>query len=394
MKSNYSHRIMPCLKTAFPLILCIITACWQGTVTAQIDSSLRKIKDLQFKQIVRTESLPAEEKVGEFPGGLLQEYGFLSYSSWKIQPIGIQLSVYEMSDTQAAFGLFTQWRLEEREQRFPNHPSGDNLLIDNDMALWEGHYLLVAEGIALQQSQLTSLPRSLRESINERNLYPTSVFELPKKELIPDSIRLYLGPETLRKNLAIPDYLISELGFKDEAEIASAQYGSEGELLLLAAYPTYHLAIEYAARIRDAIESNVGSTFYLKLSGPLLGIYLGERESAEKVLGDLRYSASIKWVQDKVPPLPNLAEHQKEVQTLLGVVSGSMVLTGVFILTVLFAGLLLGVIRVLLIHRFPILKPKNGGIYLDLNSSSAERAQARQESLPRVDDTTETPGPL
>ena len=248
------------------------------------------------------------------------------------------------------------------------HPSGDNLVVDDDMALWKGHYLLVAEDMSLQQPQITSFLRSLRESIDERNLYPTSVFELPEKGLNPNSIRLYLGPVTLRENSTIPDYLISELGFKDEAEVTFAQYGSEGDFLLLAAYPTYHLAIEYAARVRNAIESRVGSTFYLKLSGPLLGIYLGEKESAEEVLGDLRYSASIEWVQNKVPLLPNLTENQREVKTLLGVVSGSMVLTGVFILTVLLTGLILGIIRVFLIRRFPILKPKDDRIYLDLNS--------------------------
>lgn len=360
---------MPCLKPTLPFILCIITACWPSNVQAQIDSNFQGIKNLQFKKILSTDSLSMKGEMGEFSGKLLQEYGFLSYSFWKVQPTDMKLSVYEMSDTQAAFGLFTQWRLEEREQPpSPKHPSGDNLRIGNDLALWKGHYLLVAEGIAFQQTQITSFLRSLRESIDERNLYPTSVFELPQKGLNPNSIRLYLGPVTLRENSNVPDYLIPELGFNDEAEVTFARYGSEGEFLLLAAYPTYHLAIEYAARVRNAIESNVGLTFYLKLSGPLLGIYLGEKESAEKVLGDLRYSASIEWVQDKVSLLPNLAENQREVKTLLGVVSGSMVLTGVFILTVLTTGLLLGLVRVFLIRRFPILKPKDDGIYLDLNS--------------------------
>ena len=132
---------MPYLKPTLPFILCIITVCWPSNAQAQVDSNLRGIKNLQFKKILRTDSLSTRETMGEFPGRMLEEYGFLSYSLWREQPTGIELSVYEMSDTQAAFGLFTQWRLEKREQAPP--PSGDNLLINNDMALWKGHYLLV-----------------------------------------------------------------------------------------------------------------------------------------------------------------------------------------------------------------------------------------------------------
>ena len=356
---------MPRLYAILPL-LCILAPCWSSPLAAQIDNTLGGIEGFRFSREIHIDQTTTAERVGEFPSPVLMEYGFLSYSRWRVRPAGLELSVYEMTDTQAAFGLFSQWRSEERSQGVSTRPDGETLLTGDSIALWRGHYFLVARGAESQEAELTALSRTLRAAIGERNLHPTSIFQLPPEGLKPDSVRLYLGPISLRENPAVPEYLIRELGFEKQAEVAFAQYGSEDEGLLLAAYPTQRLALEYVARIRDAVESDFGASIYLKLSGPLLGMYLGGQEGATQVLGDLRYSASIEWVHEKAPPLPDLAARRDEVRGLLGAVSGAMILTGVFIVSVLFIGLVLGLIRVVLIRRFPILEVRDDSVYLDL----------------------------
>ena len=78
-----------------------------------------------------------------FSDTILKEYGFIAFTRWEVQPGDAILEVYEMKDTQAAFGVFSIW--ETGRRKLGNRiPIGiENLQIGNSVAFWKGHYFFV-----------------------------------------------------------------------------------------------------------------------------------------------------------------------------------------------------------------------------------------------------------
>ena len=50
-----------------------------------------------------------------FSDTILKEYGFIEFTRWDIHPGDAILEVYEMKDTQAAFGVFSIWEIGKRK---------------------------------------------------------------------------------------------------------------------------------------------------------------------------------------------------------------------------------------------------------------------------------------
>ncbi len=307
----------------------------------------------------------------DFTDAILQEYGLLSFSPWRIRPGDAVLEVYEMDDTQAAYGIFSIWEVEQREQGNSLPIGIENLRLGNRVAFWRGHYFFVLSCTAASHDLLTVFPPRLKKAIDERNLHPASVFQLPDRNLIRSSIRFYLGQEAMARNPIIPAQLISHLGFEDAAEAALAGYEPHGFPLLLLAYPTASVAAAYAVKIQDALQSVVSKDgIYMKRSGPLLGLFLGPLPAATKVLGDLQYKATVEWVYEKDALLLQMERGRGEIVTFLGVITQSIVSTGVLFLVVLVLGFAAGLLRVVLIRSVPSFGHRGETIFLDLKGRS------------------------
>lgn len=332
-------------------------------IKADFSALVPNLSDYEILPIKAGSVAPA----ADFTDTILHEYGFLSFSPWRIQPGEAVLEVYEMADTQAAYGIFSIWEVEHRDQGNPLPIGIENLQLGNRVAFWRGHYFFVLSSTAASHDLLAGFPPRLKKAIDERNLHPASVFQLPYRNLIRSSIRFYLGEEAMAQNPIIPAQLIAHLGFEDAAEAALASYEPQGFPLLLLAYPTASVADTYAVKIQDVLQSVVSKDgIYMKRSGPLLGLFLGPLPAATTVLNDLQYKATVEWVHEKDALLLQMERDRGEIVTFLGVITQSIMSTGVLILFVLFLGFGAGLLRVALISSVPSFGRRGETIFLDL----------------------------
>ena len=329
---------------------------------AQFQEIVPSLTDYELVRIDSSQGPPPRD----FPFDIVQEYGFLSFTEWRIQPGPARLDVYEMTDTQAAYGLFTIWEEGRRDSEQSLLMGLENRLIEGRLAFWRGHYLFILHSSPAPDF-LSTFPPLLKAAIDERSLYPVSVFHLPDEHLVRPSIRFYVGEEAIATNPDIPRQLIGHLGFEDEAEATAARYEPDGFLLLLLAYPTPSLADLYADRIQDALESVFSKDgIYMKRSGPLLGLFFGPLPAATAVLDALHYTARVEWVHEKDTQLRDLEGNRAEMVTFFGIVTGSIFFTGAFILVVLALGIGTGLLRLALPPRFRSISRGDETIVLDL----------------------------
>ena len=348
------------------IVLCALAGALTAVTQAEFEEVLPNLTGYDLVRIDSSQSAPSEE----FPSDIVEEYGFLSFTQWGIRPGGAILSVYEMTDTQAAYGLFTIWE-EGRGDRDRSLLMGlENRLIEGRLAFWGGHYFFILHSSPGQEDFLSSFPPLLKKAIDERSLHPVSVFQLPGGHLVRSSIRFYLGQKALGTHPAVPRQLIGHLGFEeDQAEATIARYEPDGFPLLLLAYPTASVADEYAGRIQDALQAVFSEHgIFMKRSGPLLGLFLGPLASANPVLEDLQYTATVEWVHEEDTLLRDLERNRAEIVTFFGVVTTSIFFTGFFMAVVLALGIATGFLRIALLRRFPALSRGAETIFLDLQN--------------------------
>ena len=330
---------------------------------AEFMEVLPNLPDYELVRIDSTQTSPSSE----FPPDIVEEYGFLSFTQWRIRPDAAILDVYEMTDTQASYGLFTIWEEGRRDSARSLLMGLENRLIDGRLAFWGGHYFFILHSSPAQGNFLSSFPPLLRKAIDERSLHPVSVFQLPANHLVRPSIRFYVGKKALGTNPDVPRQLIGHLGFEDQAEATLARYEPDGFPLLLLAYPTASVADDYAGRIQDALQAVFSEDgIYMKRSGPLLGLFLGPLTSANPVLEDLQYTATVEWVHEEDTLLRDLERNRAEIVTFFGVVTSSIFFSGFFMLVILALGIGSGFLRMALLRRFPALSRGSETIFLDL----------------------------
>ena len=350
------------------LVMSALMAALAALAHAEFKEVLPNLTDHELVRIDSSQTAPSRE----FPSDIVEEYGFLSFTRWSVRPGTGILDVYEMIDTQAAYGLFTIWQ-EKRRDDSQTLPLGlENLLLDGRLAFWRGHYFFILESSTAQPDLLSSFPPLLKNAIDERNLHPVSVFQLPADNLVRPSIRFYVGQKAIGTNPVIPRQLIDHLGFEDQAEATIARYEPDGFPLLLLAYPTPSVADEYAGRIQDVLQSVFSEDgIYMKRSGPLLGLFLGPLPIATAVLDDLHYTATVEWVQEEDAKLRDLERNRAEMVTFFGLVTDSILFTGFFILLVLALGIGAGLLRIALLRRFPAMGRGSQTIFLDLQGRNS-----------------------
>ncbi len=321
----------------------------------------------------RTE-VPADGLEG-VPAAILQEAVLLGYSRWELKGRGgdYRLSVFEVLDSLAAFGLFTR-TLELFENGERTKLGVDSLIENGVLHFWRGHFFLrLQQPEGGSQDGLLELAKRLVEVIDELNLHPMSVVQLPRQDLIQESIRYYLGPEGLRENQEFPAPLRDKLGFKDYAEVAMGRYGPSATPLFLIGYPTASLAEQYFAEIQLGLQDYVSQQgVYSKRSGLLISLFWGPAEQARSLLDRVQYTASVRWLYEKDTTLEDAEARRGEVVTFLGVVSQTILFTGAFIVFVLGLGLLAGLLRFWLLRRVPASQQHNTMVRLHLDTHTSE----------------------
>ncbi len=297
----------------------------------------------------------------------------VEFSDWSLTRPGqapLQLQVYQMLDTPAALGLFSStqqvWAENGRRREWPLDAATNQRLL----AFWRGpfFFLIEASGDDLPLGELEDWAQRVARRVTHPTVYPMTVVQLPEEGLERDSIRFYLSEEALAGHPAFPRSLLGGIDFDQGGEVTAARYRPSGLTLFLIGYPTASLAEEHFASLQKRLESVFSEQgIFLKRSGLLISMVEAPELDARAILDRVRYTATIKWIYEKDTALEDARQRREELVGFFGIVTASILFTGVFILVALTAGALLGLLRYHLLQRYPHLGAKGEMIRLDLD---------------------------
>jgi hypothetical protein len=100
----------------------------------------------------------------------------------------------------------------------------------------------------------------------------------------------------------------------------------------------------------------------MKRAGVLIALLVGPEASAQRILPQVEYSPTVKWLYVKESDT-----YTGEVISFLGLLTKTILGTGVFILLIVGAGLVAGLIRYAVLRRFPRLKRRKDMVRLNLD---------------------------
>lgn len=238
------------------------------------------------------------EKVGSRPIPLRdlpvwEEYGFqqaeeADYAGQTPAPTKFRARAWRLKDPTGALAAF-QW---QRPAGAEPSKLGTLAVETGDGAMLAyGNYLFDFQGYKPQVPELEALFERLPRL--DQSAIPTLPGYLPIRDLVANSERYVVGPESLAKFL--PGIPPSMAAFHLGAEAQLGRYrGPKGEMrLAIFSYPTPQLARERAEAFRSVAGAMV------KRAGPLVAVVVSppDADAAEKLLAAVRYEASVSLSQ-------------------------------------------------------------------------------------------------
>lgn len=293
-----------------------------------------------------------------FSAEVLEEAVVKHFSSWRMRtdPGGHAGSLigFELLDPQGALALFSLTRQATENATPVKQITGAEVWKTEEFCFFSHrNFFFRLESRAL--ANYWDLIGQIIQRLSDDDVMPPplTIAQLPLQDLVPESVLFFVGPAGLRLSQSFPSPLLDIVGFSQGAEVTQAVY-QPGHALFLLGYPNASLAEEYAPRIRDGLRSVYSpEKYWLKRSGPLIGLFRGPEEEAVRILGNLKYSATVKWLYQRHPEQRGRRD-PAEVKSFLGMVADSIITIGFSILIVLTVGLVAGGIRfkVLALPRF------------------------------------------
>lgn len=358
-----------------PALLLLLLLPAPGALGQQtLYSHLREIEGYRFEV---TEKIPGAEEhqlPGLFRREVLKEWVLQNFIRGNLVPAGqpasprIAVQAYEMLDHQGAFGAFSAFHAAEGGELVPvlREDGVDALVSAGRLVFWRGRFFLVLSGAP--QASLTRAARALAEAIRARNLYPSSVSQLPEANRVEGSIRYYLGKDSLQSSPVFPTSMIGTIGFDRGVEVASASYHPHGNPLFLLAYPTPALADRYLPVIAKKLEDlDLSYGIQVKKTGVLICLFFGSPEEGQRILASVHYEPKIQWLYQKPPSPEEVQKERREVAGFLGVVVYTLIFSGVALLLLILGGMLFGTVRYQLLRKVPGFRRRSDMIRLNLD---------------------------
>src|SRR5262245_12715158 len=174
----------------------------------------------------------------------INRYGLtgVTIQNWTAPDGGsVRLTLYEMFDPSAAYGLFTIER-NIGQPGFTTIPIGtEGFRVGNRAEFWQSKYVVKLEG---PPASTDSLARLVSENIFGQSRKPPVSTHLPPANLVQGSERYVVDASGIGRELDVDP---QALGFDDSAEAATADYRVGGKIahLVLVMYPTQQLAKKY-----------------------------------------------------------------------------------------------------------------------------------------------------
>jgi hypothetical protein len=268
----------------------------------------------------------------------LLRYGFngATIQNWQGPNGRVSLTLYEMLDATAAYGLFTLDR-NIGQAGFTTIPVGSEAFrVANRMEFWQSKYVAKLEG---NPPATDDLARVVSQTILGRSRKPPVSMHLPPANMIPGSERYVVDAKGMDRDLKIDP---QTLGFDDSVEIATASYRSDSRTaqLLLLMYPTQQLAKKYEDQWAKLAPEDSG---FRKRIGALLAIVRGSRdpEIAKSILDGVNYETQVTWDE----PRPDISVRD--------VILTIFTFIGIALVFTVIAGLSFGGFRIFVKARYP-----------------------------------------
>jgi hypothetical protein len=358
-----------------------------GFASGKIDPLLTAIPEYSFEKLEEVISLSGRQQLGPFSTEILREYDLKGYSRWYVHhadlPQPIEMEVYQLLDSAAAYGIFTMWNSGSelgRDHRLDLEV--ENHYEPGKLTFWRGHFFVNLQGIGEEppsRHDFQALGTSMVSGIRLPNAYPLTFTQMPSEAKVESSVRFYLGPAALSLNPAFPEGLIPFIGFNYGAEITFAHYGDEKGSLFLVGYPTPSLAVDHAASLEEALHTQIPENeAYIKRSGFLVALFFGQEEQAQQVLALVNYSPEIKWVYDKHERRAAVPPEEDLVPFLLKLLIGILIALGIAGVI----GLVIGIVRFLVLRRYPDLGYYDKMVRLKIDDHEGRPERDSDPSVP------------
>lgn len=267
------RRLTSCLASAWLAIA--------GPVFAQ--SALWPDQFGQFRKV-------ASQPVQMSDKALWEEYGFqqAEQAEYASEAARFRSRAYRLKDPTGAMAAF-QWQRPAKSR--PSRLGSLAVETGDGVLLAYGNYLFDFQGYKPQVAELEALFDRLPRL--DQSALPTLPNYLPTTQLIANSERYVLGPESLAR--FAPEIPPSLAAFHMGAEAQLGRFQApKGELrLAIFSYPTPQMARERTEAFRKLAGALV------KRAGPLVAVVLGpaDADAAERLLATVRYEAEVSLSQ-------------------------------------------------------------------------------------------------
>jgi hypothetical protein len=268
----------------------------------------------------------------------IKHYGLsgVTVQDWAGQNGKIRLTLYEMTDASAAYGLFTLERNTNQPGLTPVSVGTEAFRIGSREFFWQSKYLVKLEG---NPAAAEEFARSISENIFGRSRKPPVSSHLPPENLVQGSERYIVDDANIGRDLELNP---AKLGFDDSVEVAAADYRVKGRIahLVLLMYPTQQVAKKYEDQWTNGAENEPA---FRKRVGPLIAWVRGSRDPAiaKSILDDVNYESQVIWDQ----PRPDLSLRQ--------VILTIFTFIGIALVFTLVAGLSFGGLRIFVKAKYP-----------------------------------------
>ena len=271
-------------------------------------------------------------------GAAINRYGLTGATTqnWSGPDGSVRLTLYEMLDASAAYGLFTLERNID-QPGFAAIPAGtEGFRIGNHAEFWQAKYVVKLEG---NSPAIDSLAQTVSENILGRSRKPPVSTHLPPANLVQGSDKYIVDASGVTRGIDLDP---QTLGFEDSVEVATADYRIDGKPahLVLLMYPTQQIAKKYEDQLSTATPD---AAPFRKRVGALVALVRGSRDPsiAKAILDGVNYETQVTWDQ----PRPDIS--------ISDVILTIFTFIGIALLFTLVVGLSYGGLRVFVKARYP-----------------------------------------
>ena len=268
----------------------------------------------------------------------ISRYGLtgVTIQNWSGPDGSVHLTLYEMLDAGAAYGLFTIERNID-QPGFMTIPLGaEGFRIGNRAEFWQSTYVVRLDG---NPAAIDGLGRIVSENIFGSSRKPPVSTHLPPVNLVQGSEKYVVDPSGIARGFGVDP---QALGFDDSVEVATADYRVGGRIahVMLLMYPTQQVAKKYEEQFSASAPDDAP---FRKRVGALFALVRGSQDPAiaKTILDGLNYETQVTFDR----PRPDIS--------LRDVILTIFSFIGVALLFTFVVGLSFGGLRIFVKARYP-----------------------------------------